>query len=333
MARPRTIDFHGHFLPQRLIEAYRKTPYGRATSWLWESPAFSDPEEHIKIMDAVGVDVEVIGPSTAFVGAIEAAGMETNEGVRFTNDEYARVIREYPGRFAGSASINPFDIKFSVDEIERSITKLGLKAISMETCYDGLYIDDERFWPVFKIAEELDVPIYAHAAVTTPYWKEAQRSDKDYLRAEIAMFLSSTIAVGRFVMFGIYDRFPKLNVVMGLLAGFIPFMFGRFEVVQSFYQKWPPEAVAGETVFPLRLMADYKGRILGDTHSVDHRALECAVDTLGADCIVLGGDYPITPDRFGIRWNLKQIERMRVLESYKRSILGENAARLLKLDL
>ncbi|MBI4318793.1 MAG: amidohydrolase family protein [Chloroflexi bacterium] len=319
-------------MPLKLMDAYRRTPFGQSTSYLWESSAFSNPEEHVGLMDEVGVDAELLGYTSAFIGAIKAAGMDVGEGVKFANDECARVVRDYPGRFVGSAAINPFDVRFSLAEIERGITRLGFKAISMVACYDGLYVDDEQFWPIFKLAEELDVPVYVHPASPVPYWKEAQKADKEYLRDEIGMLLTSTICAGRFIMFGIYDRFPRLNVVFGLLAGYIPFMFGRFDNLYGFYSHFPPEVVKDATVFPLRYARDYKGRIMGDTHSVDSQALECAVETLGADCIFFGGDFPVTPADFGVRYDLEQVLRMRISEGDRRKILGENAARLLKLD-
>ncbi|MBI4318661.1 MAG: amidohydrolase family protein [Chloroflexi bacterium] len=332
LARPKVIDFHAHYLPLKLIDAYRKVPFGRGTAWLWESPAFSDPALHVKMMDEVGVDVELLGPSAAFLGAIDAAGMESREAVRLTNDEFARVVRDYPGRFVGGVAIDPFDVQFALAEIERCVTKLNFRAISMVTSYNGLYIDDEQFWPIFKLAEELDVPIFAHPGRTTLGWKEMQRSEKSYLRAEISMLLDSTICVGRFVLFGIYDRFPTLKVVFGQLGGFVPFMFGRFDLVHNYHRLWPPEVVADEAVLPARLLRDYRGRIMGDTHSVEHIALECAAQTLGADCIVVGSDFPIGPISFSIRWNLEEIGKMRVSEGDRNKILGENAARLLKLD-
>ncbi len=330
--RPRVIDWHAHFLPLRVMEAYRKTPFGRSTNWLWEASSWTNPEEHIAMMDDVGVDVELLGPSGILIDSIKAAGMEVEDGLRWVNDEIAKVVREYPGRFVGSVGIDPFNMKFTLAEVERGVTKLGFGAVAMQASYNGLYIDDEQFWPLFKLAEELNVPIFAHPVNMTPYWKEAQRSEKSYLRAEISMLLDSTICVGRFVIFGIYDRFPRLNVVFGQLGGFSPFMFGRYDLVHNFHKHWPPEAVKDEAVFPLRLARDYKGRIIGDTHSEDREALECAVETLGADCIVVGSDYPITPDSFGISWSLEEIGKMRVTEAARSKILGENAARLLKLS-
>ncbi|MBI4321305.1 MAG: amidohydrolase family protein [Chloroflexi bacterium] len=332
ITKPRVIDWHGHFLPKRLMDAFLRTRYGQDSAPFWQPPAWSDPEDHIRMMDELGVEAELFGPTNTLLPAVKAAGMGVEEGVRWYNDEMARLAADYPGRFYATVGIDPFDTKFALAEIERCVTQLGMRAVLMATCYDGLYIDDERFWPIFRLAEELDVPIFAHPAAVLPYWKEMQKADRNILRIDVAMLLASTICIGRLIYYGIYDRFPKLNVVFGQLGGFIPFMFGRFDCTYNFWQLWPDDLIEKEAVLPLRYARDYKGRIFGDTHTSDRAALECAVQTLGAECIVVGGDYPLTPVDFGLRWNLAEINSLRITDEERRNILGENAARLLKLD-
>lgn len=147
--------------------------------------------------------------------------------------------------------------------------------------YDGLYIEDEQFWPIYKLAQELRVPVMAHPVSLTPYWKETQRAKTNMLRGEISMLR---------------------------------------------------EAAEGEAVFPLKSLHDYKGRIFGDTHSMDRVAVECAAASLGADCIVVGGDYPISPWQAGIGYTLEEIKQTRLSTVDKERILGGNAARILNLD-
>lgn len=328
----KVIDCHAHYFPLRLMEAFRSTPFARSTSFLWSDPAYSDLDPHIRVMDDVGVDAEVLVPSSLLLESLQAAGVGSEEGMKTVNDAYGEAVRAYPGRFIGTVAVDPFAGKAALKEIERGVARLGLKAVSMMASYDGLYIDDEQLWPIYKLAQELHVPVMAHPVSLTPYWKETQRAKTTMLRGEIAMLLDTTICIGRFVRHGIYDRFPEVNFVFCHLGGMIPMLFGRFDLMNYLYAGAPREAVEGEAVFPLKSLHDYKGRILGDAHSMDRVAIECAAASLGVDCIVVGGDYPISPWQAGIAYTLEQVRRTGLSDVDKERILGGNAARIFNLD-
>jgi len=56
--------------------------------------------------------------------------------------------------------------------------------------------------------------------------------------------------------------------------------------------------------------------------------LELAAENLGVDHILLGSDYPVLP-RF-LPDSVETLKQVRVSDSDKRKMLGENAARLFK---
>lgn len=328
----KVIDCHAHYFPFRLMEAYRSTPFARSTSFLWNDPAYSDLDEHIKVMDRLGIDAEVLLPSSLLLDSFRAAGVASEEGMRLVNDAYGEAVKSYPGRFIGAVAVDPFAGKAALDEIDRGVTRLGLKAVSLMASYDGLYIDDDKFWPIYKLAQELGVSVMAHPVSLMPYWKELQRAKTTMLRGEVCMLVDTTVCIGRFVRYGIYDRFPELDFLFCQLGGMTPLLFGRFELMNHLYANAPREAVAGEAVFPLRSLRDYKGRILGDSHSMDRVALECAAESLGTDCIVVGGDYPISPWPAGPAYTLEEISKTRFSVDDKKKILAGNAARIFNLD-
>lgn len=325
------IDLHCHYLPQPLIEAFRKTPFAQSTVWVWANPAISDIQAHLKMMDQVGVDVEVLAFAALFLDSCKAAGANTEDAMRLVNDSHAEIVKAHPDRFVGTIAIDPFAGKATLNEIERGVTKLGLKAVAMVTSYDGLYIDDQQFWPIYKLAQELRVPIMAHPGSITPYWKEMQRAETTVLRAEVSMLVDTTICIGRFVRYSIYDKFPQLNFIFCQLGGTIPFLFGRFELLKKQLARSPKGAADPEAVMPLKELRDYKGRIFADCHSMDRVAMQCAVDNLGADAVVVGGDYPLCLPAEGICWTIDEINSMRLTAPEREKVFGGNAARLLNL--
>lgn len=55
------------------------------------------------------------------------------------------------------------DPSAAADELERTVKQYGfLGALINNTSDDGSMYDDEKFWPVFERAVQLDVPIYIH---------------------------------------------------------------------------------------------------------------------------------------------------------------------------
>jgi len=56
---------------------------------------------------------------------------------------------------------------------ERTVTRLGFKGAMVNALTNGVFLDDERFWPIFERAQALDVPLYMHPAISHPAIIEA----------------------------------------------------------------------------------------------------------------------------------------------------------------
>jgi len=73
---------------------------------------------------------------------------------RACNDYGARMIVDHPGRFGLFASLPLPDIDASLKEVEFALDTLGAKGFIVFTSYEGRYLGDEHFNPLF---EELGV--------------------------------------------------------------------------------------------------------------------------------------------------------------------------------
>lgn len=327
-------DCHSHYLPETLMAPLRRVTTGKDFGPALESASWDHVEEQIEQMDAYGVARAGITYSSFLEMAIDAAGLGRSRGVQLANDAMAEIQSRYPERLVGSAAFDVEGGRQAFGELRRALSALGLRILHMSTSYEGLYLDDERFWPAFEMAAEYGVPVFVHPAITPANWEQVMhRSVKGplLLRGQVGMLLETALCIGRLAQGGVFDRFPDTRFLFCQLGGFIPFTAGRFE---SNYQNHRLRVEAGivppSSPAPVRLR-DYFGRFWLDLHSVDGAAIACAARQVGIDRIVLGTDAPFRPLALGLRLarealadsGLTDEEQRRVLCDNGRSLLGE----------
>ena len=86
------------------------------------------------------------------------------------NDYIAAVVRTDPDRFIGFGSVNPMyqGVEAAVEELERSVTELGLVGLKLYPMYQHWAVNDpEVAFPIFEKAEALDIPVMIHQAGST----------------------------------------------------------------------------------------------------------------------------------------------------------------------
>ena len=97
------------------------------------------------------------------LGVIFSVDTETTTGEPpDTNDYVAEIVRTYPDQFIGFASVDPWKDQAGVEELERSVTELGLKGLKLHPIHQAFFPDDTRFYPLYEKCQELGVPLLMH---------------------------------------------------------------------------------------------------------------------------------------------------------------------------
>lgn len=325
-------DCHSHYLPERLTAPLRRAIAGKEFAYGLQSSAWEHVDEQIDQMNACGVARAAVTYSGVLEMAIDAAGMRRSEGVRMANDQMAEIQARYPGRIACSAAFDVEAGEAGIPELRRALDELGLRVIHMSTSYNGLYLDDARFWPVYEMAAEKNVPIFAHPAVSPAHWEELMhRSAQGHmlLRGQVGMILDTTLCIGRLAQAGVFDRFPQARFLFCQLGGAIPFLGGRFE---SNHQMHRARVERGEIPathpVPVRLR-NYFGRFWLDIHAVDGAAIACAARQVGVDRLVMGTDAPFRPLEMGLRSALEALAESGLTLEEQQRIASDNGHALL----
>jgi 2,3-dihydroxybenzoate decarboxylase len=209
---------------------------------------------------------------------------------RSSNDQLAEAIRKYPDRFSGLAAIAPQNPQAAAKELERGVRSLGLKGAVVNSHTRGEYLDDPKFWDIFAAAESLDVPIYIHPT-TPPPAMIGPFLDRGLDGAIYGFAVETGLHVLRIVLAGVFDRFPKLRLVIGHLGEGLPYWLFRIDfmhramVAANRYAsvkqlKHPPSVYLRENVWITTSGMAWEPPIL------------YAQSVLGADRVLYAMDYP-----------------------------------------
>lgn len=320
---------------RRLIEAGAVDDIGFNSMWGFYLSSDSARSRHIRDclsdvddrrlahMDAAGVDMAVLALTSPGVQPMprdEAVGFAA-----YANDWLADAIKRHPTRYAGLAACAPQDPEAAAKEIERGVSKLGLNGVIINSHTQGEYLDDERFWPIFEAAEALDAPIYLHPnspnnAMIQPLL------DKGLDGAIYGFSMETGMHILRMIIAGVFDRFPKLQVVIGHVGESLPFTLYRIDYMHQ------ASVASGryEAMKPLkRKPSDYMRENLYYTNSGVAWAppIRFLQEVIGADRVMYAMDYPY-------QYNVEEVAALDALPidaEDKAAFFEGNARRLFKL--
>ena len=328
----RLVAIEEHFRAPMVAEANQTGEWARATRELGERgmrlgtgvlERLADlGAGRLAAMDAAGIEMQVLShtqPGVEGLGAADAVALASA-----TNDLLASAVAAHPDRFSGFSMLPTPDPHAAAKELERAVTKLGLKGAMVNGRTHGLFLDDPSFDPIFECAESLDVPIYLHPAMPT----EAVRSASyDNLPPGVGHWLSSSawgwhVETGlhalRLIAAGVFDRHPRLQVILGHMGEAIPYMLERTNMTLS-------KRITG-------LERDVKEYFLDNfllttSGFFSDPPLLCALSAVGADRILFAVDYPFSANEEGRAF----IDSAAIPPADREKIGHLNARRLLKL--
>lgn len=323
------IDFHNHFYPKPYLDELKRDKGYASLRTDLEGRLLLEYlgdynvvvgghvnlEDRLRDMKRSGIDMQVITLTTPGVER-----EKPDRGVRLarlTNDAYGEIMEKYHNRFIALATLPMQDPLAAVAELERAVKDRGLRGAMIFSNINGRSLDSGQFIPIYEKAVQLDVPMFIHP--TSPI---NQMAMEDYRLVPIMGFgVDTGLAILRLVFSGIMERLPKLKLVATHTGGVFPYLRGRIEVAYHAY----PETRVNIPKPP----SEYLKRIWLDTVCYDADVLASSYAFVGPDKMVMGSDYP---HQIGdLEHCVSRVKDMKIGDAEKRKILGENAAKLLKL--
>jgi aminocarboxymuconate-semialdehyde decarboxylase len=234
---------------------------------------------------------------------------------RVQNDGLARMRSEQPERVGVLGAVPLQDPDAAASEL-RELMSSGLFAgIEITASIAGTYLGDARFEPLWDAAEDTGALVFVHP--TTRGFNEGVFQER-YLWNLVGNPMETTIAAAHMVLNGTMERHPGLHVLLAHGGGAILALRGR---LRHGHEAIAPAGGA------LKEPADASiGRFLFDTVTHDAEVLSSLVETVGADRVLLGSDYPFDmadPDPVGT------VRASGLGEADEQAVLYGNAERLL----
>ncbi|MFI9206001.1 amidohydrolase family protein [Streptomyces sp. NPDC053048] len=311
------IDIHAHAWTDAyldLLQGYGKTDTTTQRG-LGAGVSDAELEARFELMDAAGISHQVLSvtPQSPHFAEREHAV----HAARTANDEYAEVVRRRPDRFRAFAAL-PFPHTDAVlEELERALDVLGMVGASTTTSVLGRSLADPAFEPVFEELDRRGSVLYVHPAGTGA---DSPLIAYHRLTWMIGAPVEDTVAAMHLILAGIPLRYPRLRIVISHLGGALPMVLNRADRQYG----WEAPDIPEKPSMAAR-------RMWYDTVAHGHvPALWAAVESLGADRLVPGTDFPYQPGEEFLAAT-EYIRHSGLPEAQVTAILEENATQLVTL--
>jgi aminocarboxymuconate-semialdehyde decarboxylase len=325
------VDMHTHFIPEEFVRRAGEVAAWQAhieqrdgAKWVVHDQGFAYPlfdtflggEAKFADMASRRIDVSLMSLSpTLFLYWIGAA--DGRSFARLANESLAEVARASNGRIEGVASLPMQDPAAAAEELRYAVEELGLHGAQIGTSVEGKQLDGEEFTPLWEAADVLGAVLILH-----PYYVGLLPGLEDYyLTNSFGNPQDTALAASRLIHSGLFDRFPRVRVVLVHAGGFLPYQIGRFD--HAWHVRPEPKVRLS------RPPSDYLQHLWFDTITHNDQALAWLVDFVGDDRVMLGTDLPYDMG------DVEPVERVgRSLRSteVRNRVSGGNATSLFRLQ-
>jgi len=332
------VDCHNQYVPEEAIPLSKGTPMDLTEGSPVRQGPFKyslDIEGKLRVMEDAGIDMAVL-----HMASLNLLGLEFCAAMNTGN---ANIAKKYPGKFVPLAHI-PLETGPAVmKELDRSMKELGLQGVALETASDKYTLGSPELLPLFEKINSLGVPVVVHPSnvrilAATGGWPTTMLGHMNSAAAvEIENGKAATEILG-----GVLTKFPDLKVLIPHHGGGMALWIGRmmssflpdgFELPEKY--KFMPRTPRIRKELGLdRIFMDLFNKLYFDISGFQGwmPMTQATLLTVKPDRLVLGTDYGFeVVEAVDMKAFIDSVKAMKLPESDRRKILGENARELFNI--
>ena len=280
-------------------------------------------------MDATGIETTILSLTQPGVEGITQTKLAIDTAKKM-NDHMANFfVKNNPGRFLGFAAVPLQDPAAAAKELERAVKELGFVG-ALINGYTNIgdentarYLDEQPVWEFWAQVQELDVPVYLHPRVPLPNQQRIYQGYEGLLGSAWGFGFETATHALRMILSGLFDKYPKLNIVLGHLGEGLPFTLPRVEhrlrhqkrETHGIHKRPPMDYLRNN--FYLTTSGTFRSQGLLNT-----------ILEVGTDRVLFSVDYPYESMRELAPW----FDTCPISENDRLKIGRTNAAKLFKLE-
>jgi predicted TIM-barrel fold metal-dependent hydrolase len=258
--------------------------------------------------------------------------VSTVDGLKYLNDEYVDIMNRYPGEFVPTANAHALE-EACRPVVEEMVCHGDAKAISVASSYgdgaDRVFLDSPKAEWLWEFAEANDIVVHIHP----PMQSIGHESLMQYrLNEAVGRPFDSTVNGARMIASGVFDRHPKLQVLIVHAGGGLPSIVGRLEFCWHLNYNGIKNPPAGRPYTNKRSPFDYfKTNILVDTMGFNAIGVRAAIELCGVDRVVFGSDFGPVP--YGIKEQVRSVEEVLPSLADREWVFWKTSNRIFRLGL
>jgi aminocarboxymuconate-semialdehyde decarboxylase len=289
------IDVHAHGVPREFLEEVKRTRLGGVDvapadkgGYIVTFPGLKplrpaagimlDFANRLAWLDNQGMQHQLIGPWLDVHGQ-ELPAADGQVWVRQLNDAMIESIAASGRRLLAHATLHLADPQAAARELERCVKKLGMNGCMIATNLPKGELHENRYDALWEAAQSLAVPVVLHPLMDGPaacMFQQTPRFKNVYGRT-----IDTTITAAQLILAGVFERYPKLKLVLVHGGGFLPYQGDRLD--REFGEKGK------------KLPSDYMKQLYYDTVNMSAPALQMLFSLVGSGQVMIGSDYAAGP--------------------------------------